>query len=127
MNVLVAGPTSFGEKNFAKHWDIFQKTLDKATSKIKKLCIVHGGERTGVDAMATKWVFQSARHREFFLPTLIFHTDYKCKPEKRNKEMIKHVDALIVFHKGGVRDDNTKHLMQLAKDKGITIRTIWYH
>lgn len=115
--VIIAGGRDFDD------WHLLCKTChnllkDKDYNQVE---IVEGGAK-GADRLGFEFYrANGTKHKRF---PADWHTHGKKAGILRNIEMAEYADALIAFWDGKSR--GTKHMIEVAKEKGLLIRVIKY-
>lgn len=116
MRVIIAGSRGFSDYVY------LYRVCSQILSKQKDIEIVSGGA-DGADKLGELF----ARDRGFRLK--IFPADWvnlgKRAGYARNVEMAEYADALIAFWDG--QSKGTKHMIDIAKRKGLKIRVLEYN
>jgi membrane-bound inhibitor of C-type lysozyme len=116
MKLIIAGSRNFTD------YQKLKTECDQLLQKHKNVEIVSGGHYKGADKLG----IQYAHEKGFNL--MKFPAEWnkfgKAAGPKRNKEMARYADALIVFWDGNSK--GTKSMINLAKNEGLKIRIIFY-
>lgn len=106
--VVVCGGRDFSDR------ELLCSVLDREIQRGD--VIVHGGCRTGADAMADEW----ARERGLFVR--VFQAEWsrygRSAGPKRNREMAKIADLVIAFPGGA-------SMLREARVRGVEVRHVW--
>lgn len=119
--IIIAGGRDFGEKHV--HWDLIFVRCNAILYNLPKdeIEIVSGGAK-GADRLGEVY----AAVREY--PVKVFKANWdkfgKSAGYLRNKEMSEYATHLIAFWDG--KSKGTKHMIDLAREKGLKIRVIKY-
>lgn len=113
MKVIVAGSRDF------KDYKLLCESLDFYLSRQTDIEIVSGCAR-GADSLA----IQYANERGYPVKKFPANWDLygKSAGYRRNAEMAEYADALVAFWDG--KSKGTKHMIDLAEDKGLAVRTV---
>ena len=115
MKVIIAGGRDFND------YELLKKTCDKILSNQTDVEIVSGGAR-GVDALGERYAKEKGYNLKIFLANW---DEYgKRAGYLRNTEMGEYADGLIAFWNGESR--GTKHMIDIATEKGLNTRIISY-
>jgi hypothetical protein len=115
MRIIIAGSRDFND----------QKTVDEAVDKFinqlpcSKIQIISGGAR-GADRLGENYA--RARHYELKIFPARWDRYGKRAGYIRNEEMAENADALIAFWDG--KSPGTKHMIDIARDKGLNVTVI---
>lgn len=131
MRIIIAGSRTFND------YDLLKKTLDifaieygkvessmspgfyYSTTKILAECILSGKAR-GADTLGEQWAKANS------VPIKEYPAEWdkhgKSAGYIRNKEMAENADALVAFWDG--KSKGTKHMIDLALEKGLTVVVI---
>ena len=116
MKLIIAGSRNFND------YQKLKIECDQFLQDQKNIEIVSGGHYKGADKLG----IQYANEKGFNL--IKFPAEWnkfgKAAGPKRNKEMAKYADALIVFWDG--KSKGTKSMINLAKKEGLKITIIFY-
>lgn len=117
MRIIVAGSRVFDD------YLLLKRTLDHLTRKLdKSLLVILSGHAKGADIMGERWCFEALVKSE------IHHADWdkhgKAAGHIRNEEMVKVADSLVAFWDG--KSTGTKHMIDIAKKKGLNVRVITF-
>lgn len=106
-----------------RNWDsdkIIRNVIEDINSECDDLTIIHGGCK-GIDTLAENIC------RELKIETMVFKADWKkgrCAGPIRNIEMLKMLsssnDIVLGFHTDISNSKGTKHMLDIAKKKGMT-------
>lgn len=115
-NVIIAGSRTFDD------YVLLRTKCDRILSRVscfKPIRIISGGAK-GADQLGERYA------RERFYEIKRFIPDWDGLGKKagyvRNKEMAENANALIAFYDG--ESKGTRHMIDIAKEKGIPIRVI---
>lgn len=115
--IIIAGGRDF--KDYFRLWYLCKHYLKKVPKNTIE--IISGGA-TGADKLGERFA------KEEELPLTIFKADWdkfgKSAGYLRNKEMSEYATHLIAFWDG--HSKGTKHMIDLAREKGLKIRVIKY-
>lgn len=113
--VIIAGTRSFDD------YDLLRTKMDHLLSRRHEVEIVSGAAR-GADQLGERY----AAERGFALKQFPadWHTYGKSAGYRRNAEMAEYADAVVVFWDGKSR--GSKHMVDLARAKGLEVRVIIY-
>lgn len=115
LNVIVAGSRTFDD------YKLLCEKLDKVFEKVKPTAILCG-EARGADALGKKYA------QAHGIPVLSFPADWDTYGKQagylRNEKMAENADALVAFWNGS--SAGTKHMITIAKKKGLRTRIINY-
>ena len=113
--VIIAGTRSFDD------YELLKAKMDRLLSQQRDVEIVSGTAR-GADQLGERYAVERG------LPIKQFPADWntygKSAGYRRNAEMAEYADAAVVFWDGKSR--GSKHMIDLAKRKGIAVRVIVY-
>lgn len=114
--VIIAGGRDFNDYDL-----LMKKVSSLLRNQYKGIEVVSGGAK-GADALGEKYAVDSN------MSLKEFHADWdrygKSAGYRRNVEMAEYADALIAFWDG--RSKGTKHMIDIAKSKGLKVRVIKY-
>lgn len=114
MKIIIAGSRGFND------YELLKSTCDKILINQKDIEIVSGGAK-GADALGERY----AKERGYGIK--LFLADWSLGRKAgylRNIKMSEYADALIAFWDGQSR--GTKHMIDIANEKGLKVRTIKY-
>lgn len=114
MKVIIAGGREFN------NYELLRDSCDKILANQTEVEIVSGGAR-GADALGEKY----AKEKNY--PIKLFPADWSLGKKAgylRNQQMGDYADALIAFWDG--QSKGTKHMIDIAKAKGLKLRIINY-
>lgn len=113
--VIVAGTRSFDD------YELLRAKMDRLLSRRRDVVIVSGTAR-GADQLGERYAAEKG------LPIKRFPADWntygKSAGYRRNAEMAEYADAAVVFWDGKSR--GSKHMIDLARAKGLAVRVIMY-
>ena len=115
MKVIIAGGRDF------TNYTILENCVDKCLSRQDEITIV-SGQAKGADTLGEKYA-HIHKHKIDSHPAN-WDLYGKSAGYKRNEEMAKVADALIAFWDG--KSKGTKHIIDLAKKKGIRYKVVNY-
>lgn len=114
MKVIIAGGRNFN------NYELLRDSCDEILTNQTEVEIVSGGAR-GADALGEKY----AKEKNY--PIKLFPADWSLGKKAgylRNQQMGDYADALIAFWDG--QSKGTKHMIDIAKAKGLKLRIINY-
>ena len=119
IKVIIAGTRDFNDYAFLKkNVDYFLQGINPNNEKIE---IVSGNAR-GADKLGEKYA------KDNNISLMCFPADWnkygKSAGYIRNEQMAKEANALIAFWDG--KSKGTKHMIDIARSKGLLIRVIKY-
>lgn len=114
MKVIVAGSRTFSD------YALLKATLDELNSE-ETIEIVSGTAR-GADKMGEQWARENGKIIHEFKPD--WDGLGKAAGYRRNEDMAKFSDAAIIFWDGVSR--GSKHMIDIAKAKGLKIKIVRY-
>lgn len=113
--VIIAGTRSFDD------YELLKTKMDRLLSQQRDVEIVSGTAR-GADQLGERYAAEKG------FPIKQFPADWniygKSAGYRRNAEMAEYADAAVVFWDGKSR--GSKHMIDLAKSKGLAVRVIVY-
>ena len=116
MKIIIAGSRNFTD------YQKLKTECDQFLQDHKNIEIVSGGHYKGADKLGIEY----ANEKGFDL--IKFPAEWnkfgKAAGPKRNKEMAKYADALIVFWDG--KSKGTLNMINLAKEEALKIKIIFY-
>lgn len=102
MYVIIAGSRTI------KDFDLVSRIIEEASFDITE---VVSGTSSGVDQLGERWATERGLPVKRFEPNWILHGKYAGP--RRNEEMAKYADALIVVWNG--TSAGTKHMIKVAR------------
>ena len=115
MKVIIAGGRDFTDYEYLK------KTCDVILYGIKSVVIV-SGKANGADKLGEKYAHEKQHVVKSF--PAFWDVYGKSAGYKRNEQMAHYADCLIAFWDGQSR--GTKHMIDIAKTKGMSVYVIPY-
>ena len=117
VNIIVAGSRSFN------NYELLEQKLDAILQNLDTQDIqIISGRANGADKLGERYA------KEHSIKYLVFNVNWaehgKRAGVKRNIEMSQVADALIAFWDGKSR--GTRHMIDLAKQKGLLVRVIQF-
>ena len=113
--LIVAGSRDFND------YELLKSKLDKVKAVYRVFEIVSGKAR-GADSLGERYALENS------LPIAEFPADWdthgKSAGYRRNAEMADYADGCVVFWDG--ESKGTKHMIDLAKEKGIQLAVVNY-
>lgn len=114
--VIVSGSRDFNDYDFLNNaLDTYFKSLKGDNNIIFVLGMSQGADRLG-ERYAQEHGYTVERHNK---ESTVTHGS------KRNVEMTDKADALVAFWDG--KSLGTKHLINAAKEKGLSVKVVRYH
>jgi len=115
-NIIVAGTRTFND------YDLLEKTLDYLL-KNKDSFTVICGEANGADKLGKRYAVSHSQSVRSFPAE--WDKYGKSAGYKRNDQMAEVADAVVCFYDGTSK--GTKHMIDIAKSKGIPLRIVFYN
>jgi len=114
--VIIAGGRDFSD------YDLLSDKCDYYLAEKTNVEVVSGGAK-GADKLGERY------SKEKNLPVKIFLADWATLGKRagfvRNEEMAEYADALIAFWDGDSK--GTKHMIDIAKEKGLSVKVVEYN
>jgi Ni,Fe-hydrogenase maturation factor len=114
--VIIAGGRDFSD------YELLLEKCDYYLTEKTNVEVVSGGAK-GADILGERYA------KERNLPLKIFLADWVTLGKRagfvRNKEMAEYADALIAFW--DKTSKGTKHMIDTAKEKGLSVKVVYYN
>jgi hypothetical protein len=115
MHIIVAGSRSFND------YQLLKARLDFFTQNQSEIVVISGCAK-GADELGERWAAEKGHRVERFPANWSVHG--KRAGFVRNVVMADHADAVVVFWDGESR--GTKHMLELARKRGLPLRVVRY-
>ena len=115
MRIIIAGTRWFN------NYRLFVEKCDEILKQYENIEIISGGAQ-GVDTMAEKYA--KAKHYKFTLYEAQWSTSGRSAGYIRNVRMAENADVLIAIWNGN--SFGTKHMIDIASNKGLKVHKVIY-